>query len=70
MTNSGVNGVPFFDTGDLGFPGGIKYWNDNGDATFDATVAASGLTLDPYGPNSNPNTGGTFQNWLDTWAGE
>ena len=66
--NSGVNSVPFFETGDLGFPGGIKYWNDNGDATFDATVAASGLTMDPYGPNSNPNTGGTFQNWLDTWA--
>jgi len=67
-SNSGVNSVPFFDTGDLGFPGGIKYWNDNGDATYDATVAASGLTLDPYGSNSNPNTGGTFQNWLDTWA--
>jgi len=66
--NSGVNSVPFFDTGDLGFPGGIKYWNDNGDATFDATVAASGVSVDPYGPNSNPNTGGTFQNWLDTWS--
>jgi TonB-dependent receptor len=67
-SNSGVNSVPFFDTGDLGFPGGIKYWNDNGDATYDATVAASGLTLDPYGPNSAPNSGGTFQNWLDTWS--
>jgi iron complex outermembrane recepter protein len=66
--NSGVNGVPFFDTGDLGFPSGIQYWNDNGDATYDATVAASGLTMDPYGPNANPNTGGTFQNWLDTWS--
>ena len=30
--NSGINDVPFFDTGDLGFDGGIKYWNDNGDA--------------------------------------
>ena len=29
--NSGINDVPFFDTGDLGFNGGIKYWNDNGD---------------------------------------
>jgi TonB-dependent receptor len=66
--NSGVNSVPFFETGNLGFPGGIRYWNDNGDATFNATVAASGLTMDPYGPNSNPNTGGTFQNWLDTWS--
>jgi len=68
--NSGVNDVPFFDTGDLGFPGGIKYWNDNGDATFAETVAASGVSVDPYGPNANPNTLGTFQNFLDTWSVE
>jgi len=70
-SNSGVNDVPFFDTGDLGFPVGIKYWNDNGNATYDATIAASGLTMDPHGGvNTNPNTGGTFQNLLDTWAVE
>ena len=68
--NSGINDVPFFDTGDLGFGGGIKYWNDNGDATYDATIAASGLTMDPYGPNANPSTNGTFQNYLDTWSVE
>ena len=68
--NSGINDVPFFDTGDLGFGGGIKFWNDNGDATYDATIAASGLTMDPYGPNSNPGTNGTFQNYLDTWSVE
>jgi TonB-dependent receptor len=68
--NSGVNDVPFFDTGDLGFPGGIKYWNDNGDATYAATVAASGVAADPYGANPNPNTLGTFQNYLDTWSVE
>jgi TonB-dependent receptor len=68
--NSGVNSVRFFDTGDLGFPGGIRYWNDNGDATFAATIAASGLTMDPYGANANANTNGTFQNYLDTWAVE
>ena len=68
--NSGLNDVPFFDTGDLGFPGGIKFWNDNGDATYDATIAASGLTMDPYGANPNTNTLGTFQNYLDTWAVE
>jgi iron complex outermembrane recepter protein len=68
--NSGVNDVGFFDTGDLGFGGGIRYWNDNGDDTFAATVAASGLTLDPYGPNANPGTNGTFQNYLDTWSVE
>ncbi len=67
---SGVNDIPFFDTGDLGFGGGTRVWNDNGDATYDATIAASGLTLDPRGANSNPGTGGTFQNWLDTWAVE
>jgi iron complex outermembrane receptor protein len=68
--SSGTNDVPFFDTGDLGFNGGIKYWNDNGDATYAATVAASGLTLDPYGANANAGTNGTFQNYLDTWSVE
>jgi iron complex outermembrane recepter protein len=66
--NSGVNDVRFFDTGDLGFDG-IGFWNDNGDATYDATVAASGIAggNNPYGVNANPNTNGTFQNYLDTW---
>ncbi len=69
--NSGVNRVPFFDTGDLGFPGGIKYWNDNGNDTYLATIAASGLVMDPYNAvNVNPNTAGTFQNLLDTWSVE
>ncbi|MBB6095477.1 TonB-dependent receptor [Povalibacter uvarum] len=68
--NSGVNSIQFFETGDLGFGGGVRYWNDNGDATYDATVAASGVPggLDPYGVNTNPNTNGTFQNYLDTWS--
>jgi iron complex outermembrane receptor protein len=70
-SNSGTNSVPFFDTGDLGFPGGIKFWNDNGNATYQATIAASGLAMDPYNSvNLNPNTAGTFQNLLDTWAVE
>lgn len=68
--NSGVNSVPFFETGDLGFGGGIRRWNDNGDATYEATIAASGLTMDPYGANANPGTNGTFQNYLDTWSVE
>ncbi|HUQ10591.1 MAG TPA: TonB-dependent receptor [Steroidobacteraceae bacterium] len=69
-SNSGTNSVAFFSTGDLGFPGGIHYWNDNGDATYAATIAASGLTLDPYGANANAGTNGTFQNYLDTWSVE
>jgi len=68
--NSGVNDTPFFDTGDLGFNGGIKFWNDNGDETYEATIAASGLTMDPYGTNTNAGTNGTFQNYLDTWSVE
>lgn len=67
---SGVNDVPFFDTGDLGFNAGVRFWNDNGDDTYAATIARSGLVMDPYGPNSNPGTNGTFQNYLDTWAVE
>ena len=66
--NSGVNDVPFFSTGDLGFPIGVRFWNDNGDATYNATIAASGLVMDPYGAvNTNVDTNGTFQNMLDTW---
>jgi iron complex outermembrane recepter protein len=64
---SGSNGVQFFETGDLGFGGGVRFWNDNRDATYNATIAASGLALDPHGVNVNPNTNGTFQNYLDTW---
>lgn len=67
---SGVNDVDFFKTGDLGFPGGIRAWNDNGDATYNATIAASGLTMDPHGQNVNAGTNGTFQNYLDTWEVE
>lgn len=68
--NSGVNDVRFFETGDLGFGGGVRYWNDNDEDTYNATIAASGLVMDPYGVNANPNTNGTFQNYLDTWAVE
>ncbi len=68
--NSGLNDIEFFKTGNLGYDGGIRFWNDNRDATYAATVAASGLTLDPYGANSNSNTNGTFQNYLDTWLVE
>ncbi len=68
---SGVNDVPFFSTGDLGFGGGARYWNDNGDATYNATIAASGLgTLDPRAVNPNAGTNNSYQNFLDTWEVE
>ncbi len=59
-SNSGVNDVRFFATGDLGF-GGIRYWNDNGDATYNATIAASGLgNIDPYAFNPNAETNNSY----------
>lgn len=69
-THSGVNAVRFFATGDLGF-GGIRYWNNNGDATYNATIDASGLgNIDPYAFNPNIETNNSFQNYLDTWEVE
>lgn len=69
-SNSGANDVRFFETGDLGF-GGIRYWNDNGDPTYDATIVASGLgNIDPYAFNPNIETNNSFQNYLDTWEVE
>ncbi|GFE83323.1 TonB-dependent receptor [Steroidobacter agaridevorans] len=69
-SNSGVNDIRFFETGALGF-GGIRYWNDNGDPTYDATIAASGLgNIDPHAFNPNTETNNSFQNYLDTWEVE
>lgn len=68
--NSGLNDVAFFRTGDLGFGGGVGYWNDNGDATYNATIAAAGIPVDPYAANANPRRNGTFQAYLDTWSVE
>jgi iron complex outermembrane receptor protein len=69
-SNSGANDVRFFDTGDLGF-GGIRFWNDNGDATYNATIAASGLgNIDPHAFNPNAETNNSYQNYLDTWEVE
>lgn len=69
--NSGRNDVGFFATGDIGFGGGVRHWNDNGDATYNATIAASGLgNIDPYGFNPNAGTNNSFQNYLDTWEVE
>ena len=68
---SGVNDIEFFKTGDVGYDGGVRFWNDNRDATYDATIAASGLgPLDVYAPNPNANTNGSFQAFLDTWKVE
>ncbi|WP_218042788.1 TonB-dependent receptor [Steroidobacter gossypii] len=67
-THSGINDVRFFATGDIGFGGGVRHWNDNGDATYNATIAASGLgNIDPYAFNPNTGTNNSFQNYLDTW---
>lgn len=70
-SNSGINDVRFFATGDMGFGGGVRYWNDNGDATYNATIAASGLGgIDPYARNPNAGTNNSYQNYLDTWEVE
>ncbi len=74
--NSIVNSIPFFETGDLGYSGGIRQWNDNTMGTYAATLATAGLINDVYGVNPNANTAetyggrGTFQAFLDTWSVE
>jgi iron complex outermembrane receptor protein len=54
--NSVTNDIPFFKTGDLGYSGGIRYWNDNTMATYAATLAAAGKVNDVHAVNPNPNT--------------
>jgi TonB-dependent receptor len=67
--NSGVNDTRFYDTSSLGFDS-VRYWNDNGDATYNATIAASGLAMDVNGFNPNGKTNNSYQNFLDTWEVE
>ncbi|MFZ0269023.1 TonB-dependent receptor [Caulobacter sp.] len=68
------NSSGFFRTGDLGYSGGVQSWNDNTMATYNATLAAAGLTNDVRGVNPNPLTAqtsggaGSFQAFLDTWS--
>lgn len=74
--NSTVQSVPFFKTGDLGYSGGIRQWNDNTMATYAATLAVAGRNDDVYAVNPNRNTAavygdpGTYQAFLDTWSVE
>lgn len=71
-----TNPLEFFSTGDLGYPNGTKYWNDNTNATVAAALAAAGAVnplagnLDPFATNTNPNTLGTFLAYLDNWSVE
>jgi iron complex outermembrane receptor protein len=75
-TTSVVNDIPFFKTGDLGYSGGIRNWNDNTMATYQATLTAAGKVNDVYAVNPNPNTAakfgdpGSYQAFLDTWSVE
>jgi iron complex outermembrane receptor protein len=72
---SGLNGIPYYKTGDLGFSG-LQYWNDNTDATNAAVLALAGTinplagNLDVTATNTNPNTNGTFIAYLDNWSVE
>lgn len=69
-SNSGANDVRFYDTGSLGFDS-YRFWNDNGDATYDATIAAAGLgPMDTRAFNPNALTNNSYQNYLDTWEVE
>ncbi|WKL56008.1 TonB-dependent receptor [Asticcacaulis sp. ZE23SCel15] len=71
-STSGVNEIAFFETGDLGFSGGIKQWNNNTMDTYYAILAAAGVTdgNSPYAVNPNPNKNSSYQNYLDTWGVE
>jgi iron complex outermembrane receptor protein len=74
--NSVTNDIPFFETGDLGYSGGIRHWNNNTMGTYEATLATAGKVNDVYAVNPNPNTAqtygdpGSYQTFLDTWSVE
>ena len=71
-----TNPLEYYSTGDLGFSGGVKYWNDNTYNTIDAALALAGSinplagTLDPTVDNTNAGTNGTFISYLDNWSVE
>jgi len=75
-TYSTTNDIGFYKTGDLGFDNSVRFWNDNGNATIDAALAAAGAVnplagnLDVNVGNTNPNTNGTFIAYLDNWTVE
>ncbi len=74
--NSTVQNIPFFHTGDLGYSGGVRQWNDNTMATYAAILATAGRNDDVFAVNPNRNTAevygnpGSYQNFLDTWSVE
>jgi len=71
-----TNPLAYYSTGDLGFAGGVKYWNDNTYDTIDAALALAGSinplagTLDPTVANDNAGANGTFITYLDNWSVE
>jgi TonB-dependent receptor len=75
-TYSTTNPLEYYSTGDLGYDGGVRYWNDNTNATVNAALGQAGQVnplagnLDVTVPNTNPNTNGTFLSYLDNWSVE
>jgi len=73
---STVNPLEYYATGDLGFSGGVKYWNDNTYDTIAAALALAGSinpaagSLDTTVANTNAGTNGTFIAYLDNWSVE
>lgn len=69
-TYSVTNPIPFFPIGDLGYSGGVRFWNDNTLQTYYQTLAAVGSSDNVYAANPNANTLGSYQNFLETWSVE
>src|SRR3954463_9324269 len=56
--NSTTNDIGFYSTGDLGFDNSVRFWNDNGNATIDAALAAAGA-VNPLAGNLDVNVPNT-----------
>jgi iron complex outermembrane receptor protein len=62
-TYGSTNQNPFAHDGDVGYEGGIRFWNELGLPVYRATLTTGGLSDDVFARNPNANTGDSYRLW-------